>query len=134
MNQYSITIILSNGNKVESKSVGENQEEALDKLMKLDKFVEFVGDAEIVKVDILPLGTVISVNPDNYILQESKEKQNHYVVTDKVNNVVVVFERGKYNETAKITPLYDFPKEPIGIATILKDIGEYLALYHKEIV
>lgn len=134
MNKYLITVILANGDRVEAKSVGENQEEAVRRMEESPQFSDFVADTGIVSIDVSFLGEVESVKPDNYVLQKSRTKENAWVVTDTVNNVVVVFEEGRYNETAKITPLYDFPEEPVGTATILREIGEYLAEYHRELI
>ena len=133
MNRYKINITLSDGDQVQAKSVGNNQDEALARLWQTEQFIKFVADRDIKSLKIDFDGIVQPVNPDNYIVQES-EKPNHYVVTDKINNVVAVFEKGRYNETAKITPLYDFPQEPVGTATILREIGEYLATYRKDLL
>lgn len=134
MNRYLITIILANGDRVEAKSVGESQEDAIKRLEETQQFTDFVADNEIVSIDISFLGEVKPVQPERYVLQKSRTRENAWVVTDTVNNVVVVFEEGRYNETARITPLYDFPEEPVGTATILREIGEYLAEYHKELI
>lgn len=134
MNRYSIIITLAGGDRVEAKSVGTTQDDALSRLMATEQFQTFVAGREITNTEIAFLETVETVSPDNYVLQESTTREGWYVVTDKVNNVVIQFAKGRYNETAHITPLFDFPKEPVGTATILREIGEFLATYHEDII
>ena len=133
MKRYKIIIILENGDRVEAKSVGEDQIDALDRLIATEQYKNFVGDNKVLSYDVTFLENADTVNPDNYAMQTSATRPGWWVVTDRKNNVVVQFEQGRFNETAKVTPLYDFPKEPIGVATILREIGEYVALYHAEL-
>lgn len=134
MNRYSIIINLACGDRVEAKSVGNTQDDALSRLMATEQFQKFVADREITSTEIDFIETVGVLASDNYVLQKSDTRDGWYVVTDKINNVVIQFEKGRFNETAHITPLFDFPKEPVGTATILREIGEYLATYHKDII
>lgn len=134
MNRYSIIISLANGDRIEAKSVGENQGEALEKVTSSTQFADFASGTDIVNVDITFLETVTPIDASNYVLQKSTTDEGSWVVTDIRNNVVIRFTEKKYNETAHITPLYDFPQEPVGIATILREIGEYLATYHPELI
>lgn len=133
MKRYKIIIILENGDRVEAKSVGEDQIDALDRLIATEQYKNFVGDNKVLSYDVTFLENADTVDPDNYVMQTSTTRPGWWVVTDRKNNVVVQFEQGRFNETAKVTPLYDFPKEPIGVATILREIGEYVALYHAEL-
>ena len=134
MNRYKILITLENGNRVDAKAIGENQADALERLIATEQFQQFAAGSPIVKTDIRFSGKAVPVSPDNYLLQESKERSGWWVVTDTKNNIVIQFEEHRFNETAHITPLYDLPREPVGTATLLREIGEYLALYHKELL
>jgi hypothetical protein len=133
MKRYSITVHLENGDQVDAKSVGNDKYEAMARLVETEQFKQFVGNLKISSWDVTFLEDVAPIVEENYILQESAIHPGWWVVTDKVNNVVVQFEKGRFNETAKATPLYDFPKEPVGVATILREVGEYIALYHSEL-
>lgn len=134
MNRYSINIVLSDGDKIEAKSVGKSHEDAIERLQENEQFIEFVGDRKISKVDISFLEKATPINPDDYILQKSNEVYNLWIVTDKRNNVVVKFTEKQYNDTAVVVPLYDTDKPTGDIATIIREIGEYIALYHSELV
>lgn len=134
MNKYQIIITLATGDRVEAKSVGDTEEEAIARLEAAEQFQDFIKNTPIKDLQITLLGTAAPINPDNYILQESNERPGYYVVTDKVNNVVIIFAKGRFNDTAKITPIFDLPREPMDAATILREIGEYLTIYHKEVL
>lgn len=132
MNRYSITVQLSDGDRIEAKSVGDNQEQALARLQETEAFVSFIGGRDIDSVDIAYIGKATPVNPDDFILQQGS-KPGWWVATDKVHNVVVQFEQGRFNDTARITPLFDsVPAKDM--PTVLREIGEYLALHHGDIV
>lgn len=67
-----------------------------------------------------------------FIIQES-EKANHYVVTDQTNSVVIVFEKGDFNGTSKITELEDFYcNDVMKIARQMREVGEWLYQNHKD--
>lgn len=58
---------------------------------------------------------------------------NSWVLTDKYNEVVVIFEDGRFNETQHISPLNDTFSEKLSageIAQIMKEIGEWAVRYH----
>jgi hypothetical protein len=66
-----------------------------------------------------------------FIIQES-EKENHFVVTDCENKVVVVFENKKFDETQKIVNLEDVPSDKmLKLATINREIGTWLMKNHR---
>lgn len=135
MNRYIINIVLSDGDKIEAKAVGKSREDAIERLQANKSFIEFVGSRKIEKVDISFLEKATPVNPEDYILQKSNDVYNLWICTDKRNNVVVRFCENQYNDTAEVVPLYDMQELPTGeIATIIRQIGEYIALYHPEIV
>lgn len=135
MNRYSVIIHLSDGSRVDAKAVGENQADAIEMVKNSQHVISFIGDREITKVDISFLEKVTDVSEENYILQKSTIRDNWYVVTDKINNVVIQFERGKYNTTSKVTPLDDTTNiSAIDMATIIREIGEYIYKYHKDLL
>jgi hypothetical protein len=55
-------------------------------------------------------------------------------VTDKKDMVVVIFEKGKFNETHRITRLDDTLPDPLAAASGLKAIADYLRIYHPEVL
>lgn len=70
-----------------------------------------------------------------FVLQKSKEKAKHWVVTYVPANIVIAFEEGKFNETQQVTTLEDFnPENYKEIARYLREIGDWLAKNHKNII
>lgn len=58
---------------------------------------------------------------------------NSWVLTDRYNEVVVIFEDGRFNETQHISPLNDTISENFNVgdmAQIMKEIGEWARRYH----
>lgn len=67
-----------------------------------------------------------------FIIQES-EKLNHFVVTDQTNKLVVIFEKGKFNETSKVTELEELnATDFMKTAKQLREVGEWLYKNHKD--
>ena len=67
-----------------------------------------------------------------FILQNS-EKQNHLVVTDQTNGIVIIFEKGKFNETQKVTELNKInPSDFMKITKQMREVGEWLQHNHKD--
>lgn len=70
---------------------------------------------------------------DRFIIQESNIKPNSWVLTDRENGIVVVFEDGRYNETQKVTMLEDKPLSKHSVtdlARIMREIGTWAVKYH----
>lgn len=131
MNRYKVTITLSNGNQVDAKVVAENQDKAIKRLQATKEFADFVGDAEIKSIDIEQIERKQS-DDTRFLLQKS-EKANHYVCTDKTNNIVAIFEKGKFNESQKITNLHKLrTKQMLQLPTILREMADWLQKYHKD--
>lgn len=69
---------------------------------------------------------------DNYKIEESKSKPNHWVCSDFENKIVCVFENKKYNETQMFTFLEDFnPNNFMQIAKITRKMGNWLFENHR---
>lgn len=68
---------------------------------------------------------------ERFIIEKSKEKENHWVCTDQTNLIVCVFENRKYNDTQSFTTLKDFDNiNALQLATIAKEMGEWLRKNH----
>ena len=66
----------------------------------------------------------------NYIIQKSSTLPNGWVLTDKENGIVVIFEDGEFNETQKVTPLEDVSHTPQELARIMQELGEWVVRHH----
>jgi hypothetical protein len=134
MNRYLFTITLTDGRRVEARAVGETSRQALEALKANKQFPDYIGDSSIDSVNGTFEGEVKPVSEDCCVLQESREKPDHYVVTHFATKIVVLFAKGGYNETARVVPLKDEPGRPLEEATALREIGEFLALYHNDLL
>lgn len=137
MNTYKVNIKLDNGDEVQARSVGRTPQEAVDRILESKQFKEFnqqwIG-IESIHYELEQVGTTIQVDATRYDFQPSKEREDWYVVTDKKDMVVVIFEKGKFNETQHITRLDDTLPDPLTAASGLKAIADYLRIYHPEVL
>ena len=137
MNTYRINVKLKNGDEVQARSVGNTPQEAVDRILESKQFKEFnqqwIG-IESIHYELEQAGTTVHVDVTRYDFQPSKEREGWYVVTDKKDLVVVIFEKGKFNETQRITRLDDTLPDPLTAASGLKAIADYLHIYHPEVL
>ena len=137
MNTYKVNIKLENGDEVQARSVGRTPQEAVDRILESKQFKEFnqqwIG-IESILYELEQAGTTVHVDATRYDFQPSKEREDWYVVTDKKDLVVVIFEKGKFNETQRITRLDDTLPDPLTAASGLKAIADYLRIYHSEVL
>lgn len=136
MNTYRVNIRLENGYEVQARSVGHTPQEAVNRVMESPKFKEFRGwiKVESIHYELEQAGTSVQVDATRYDFQPSKEREGWYVVTDKKDLVVVIFEKGRFNETQRITRLDDTLPDPLTAASALRAIADYLQKYHPEVL
>ena len=136
MNTYKVNIKLENGDEVQARSVGRTSDEAVNRVVESPQLKEFRGQLKIesIQCELEQAGTSAQVDATRYDFQPSKEREDWYVVTDKKDMVVVIFEKGKFNETQRITRLDDTLPDPLTAASGLKAIADYLHLYHPEVL
>ena len=136
MNTYRVNIRLENGDEVKARSVGHTPLEAEGRVVNSSQFQDFRNGLKIKSIytELEQAGTSVQVDPSRYHFQPSKEREGWYVVTDKQEQVVVIFEEGKFNETQRITRLDDTLPDPLTAASGLKAIADYLHIYHPEVL
>ena len=136
MKRYRLKITLADGRIVDAKSVGEDHEQAIERICSTEQFIKFVGEREIVNVECELLGEVGKiVDKENFVLQRSKEREGWWVATDTATNIVLQFEQGNFKHTATITPIADLAGySELSIATALRELGEWLAVYHGDLI
>ena len=136
MNTYKVNIKLENGDEVQARSVGRTPQEAVNRVLESSQLKEFRGwmKVESVHYELEQAGTTVQVDATRYDFQPSKEREGWYVVTDKKDLVIVIFEKGRFNETQRITRLDDTLPDPLTAASGLKAIADYLRIYHSEVL
>jgi hypothetical protein len=136
MNTYRIKITLENGDEIEARSVGNTPQEAEVQVLGNVEFRKFCKDLKIESMytQLEQAGSTVQVDATRYDFQPSKQREGWYVVTDKKDLVVVIFEKGKFNETQRITRLDDTLPDPLTAASGLKAIAYYLHICHPEVL
>lgn len=136
MNTYRIKIRLENGDEIEARSVGNTPQDAEVKVLGNVEFRKFAGDLKIESMytQIEQANTTIQVDATCYDFRPSQEREGWYVVTDKKDLVVVIFEKGRFNETQRITRPDDTLPDPLTAASGLRAIADYLKVYHPEVL
>lgn len=136
MNTYKVNIKLENGDEVQARSVGCTPDEAVNRILESQQFRDFKGQMKIESIhyDLEQGVDLLFLNPTRYDFQPSKEREGWYVVTDKKDLVVVIFEKGRFNETQRITRLDDTLPDPLTATSGLKAIADYLRIYHSEVL
>lgn len=70
---------------------------------------------------------------ERFIIQPSQEQENWWVLTDTENQIVVRFEAKKFNSTQQVTFLEDVEQpDAITIARMMREIGDYIAINHRD--
>lgn len=70
---------------------------------------------------------------ERFILQPSQEQENWWVLTDTENQIVVRFENKRFNQTQQVTMLEDVDTpNPLVIARMMREIGDFLATNHRD--
>lgn len=134
MNRYQLKFTLSNGNTAVVLVVAPDEKQAIARVKQTPEFIEFCDGAEIVDVVSSYSIPVEALNPDDFILQKSSE-DGWWVVTHKPRKIVVKFKEGSFNNVQQHTILFDNPPlDAIALAAVLREIGEYLYEYHKNLL
>lgn len=134
MRKYHIKIYLSDHNVIDAKAEANSIEDAVDKIVTTDQARDFIGNNDIERIQLLDTEELKPVPKERFLLQESTDP-GYWVVTDKQNGLVCKFLERQYNKNHKITDLNDSPiTDPLTLATALREMGEYLAAQHPELV
>lgn len=136
MNTYRVKIRLENGDEVKARSVGYTPQEAEKRVIESTQFQKFRNGLKIQSIytELEQATTTIQADATRYDFLPSKEREGWYVVTDKKDLVVVIFEKGRFNETQRITRLDDTLPDPLTAASALRAIADYLQKYHPEVL
>lgn len=130
MNRFRVVIILNSGNIVDAKVTARDKNEAIKRLQSQSEVADFIGESRVILIDARKIENEKSDNT-RFLLQES-EKENHFVCADILNNTVVVFEKNRFNESQQVTFLNDVELSAGTLATILREMGDWLAENHKD--
>lgn len=125
MKRFNIVFKISGGDEVQANSTAHNQAEAVEKVMTTEQFIKFVGDREILSVDIKPAVPEPQVNQGRFVVQPSVQ-EGLAVLADTAYNVVIKFKIGDFNGSARVTSLDGAKVGPQRLSTILRQAAEWL--------
>jgi transcriptional regulator with XRE-family HTH domain len=94
---------------------------SIDLLMKLSIILEFTINIEMKETG----------DKSRFILQQG-ERVGFWVCTDKENGIVCTFEEKKFNETQEFSFLNDTKFSAGKVATIMREFGDWILLYHSD--
>lgn len=112
---------------------------SLDKFLKIANSlgVNFFFDTKDESIDLAKAFKKASnqINESDYFTLQKSEKEGYWVAVHKKANIVVEFEEGKFDETQKVTNIYDFePSEYGKIPTYMRQLGDWLYENHKNLL
>lgn len=134
LKRFLIRIVLSDGNRANVRVSAINGDVAIQRIMQQPELINFIGNAEILKVSYEEIHAAESVQPENYLLQRSTDK-GWWVCTDKRRNIVCKFKEGDFQNTQKNTVLFDEGNvDELEVATAMREMGDYLIAHHSNIL
>ena len=134
MKRYQVNIKLSNGDELQTKVMARNQADAIRRLEQTPEVVEFIGDNEIVNVDIEPI-PIEAIDNERFAVTTIDNKPGWYVVADLDNLIKIEWKKGMYNETQRVLPIGDGkPLDAQKAATAMREIADYLIANFKELI
>ena len=134
MKRYQVNIKLSNGDELQTKVMARNQADAIRRLEQTPEVVEFIGDNEIVNVDIEPI-PIVPIDNERFAVTTIDNKPGWYVVADLDNLIKIEWKKGMYNETQRVLPIGDGkPLDAQKAATAMREIADYLIANFKELI
>lgn len=72
---------------------------------------------------------------ERYLLQHSQSQPDGWVCTDTENGIVCRFTEHRFNDTQKMTFLEDVENpDPLAIARLMREMGDWLGENHREIL
>lgn len=113
MKRFLIKIKLSDGYQANIRVTAEDGDTAIKRIENQPEFINFIEGREILEIEFEEI-PIIPVSPDNYLLQPSQ---------------------GKFNDTQQNTILFDdATMNELEYATAMRELGEYMNQYHREII
>jgi len=134
MKRYRINIKLSNGDEVKSTVEARNQADAIKRLEQSPEFARFVGQNEIVSMEVEPI-PIEPIDNERFAVTTIDNKPGWYVVADLDNLIKIEWKKGMYNETQRVLPIGDGkPLDAQKAATAMREIADYLIANFKELI
>lgn len=133
--KYNVTLVLANGDEVRAALNAATADRAVNILTKLLSRSPGVRKRDIVRIGVTPIaGEDADPKAGRYIVQASQD-EGRAVVTDTECGVVVTFEVGNFNDSARTTLLNDYEGDDVmRVATALRELGGWLATNRPDLI
>lgn len=130
MRKFRITAVLPNGDEVRSNVVAVSAAAAVERIKSSAQFIEFLGNFPIEDVYFLTNGSEeiqpIAIDACRLTTFEGVG----CAVEHLASGVIIGFEEGRFNATAEALN-YPAMMSAEQIATIMREVGEWLYCFHK---
>lgn len=134
MKKYEVKIALSTGNEVRARVDARNQSDAIRRLEQSPEFVQFLGDAEILLVDIKPI-EIKPVDNKRFALTTIDNKEGWYIAVDLDNRIKIEFKAHQYNKTNHIVKFGDGGvADALEEATAVRELSDWLLQNFPELI
>jgi len=134
MKRYQINIKLSNGDELHTRVTARNQADAISRLEQTQEAIDFIGDNEIVKIDVEPV-PIEPIDNERFAVTTIDNKPGWYVVADLDKGLRIEWKKGMYNETQRVLPIGEGkPMEAQEGASAMREIADYLIANFKELI
>ena len=119
---------------IEARVYAKTEDEAILRVMQQDKVKAIVekwsGEAEL-ECHLIEDAVL---DKERFLLQPSKEP-GWYVLTDEQLLITLRFRAGDYNGSQQVKMIDESRvKDPMDIATSLRLMGDWMLMYHKELI
>ena len=134
MKRYRINIKLSNGDEVKSTVEARNKADAIKRLEQSPEFARFVGQNEIVSMEVEPI-PIEPIDNERFAVTTIDNKPGWYVVADLDNLIRVEWKKGMYNETQRVLHIGNGkPLDAQQAATAMREIADCLIDNFRELI
>ena len=135
MKTYKITIKMTNNLTVEAKYPANNTKQAIRMATEIIPQIEEATKEKAIQYKIENYQeSKKEPDLDRYVINKTKEKPETYICVDLDKRIKIEWQKGEYNKTQKIELINGADKNPLNIATALREMGEYLVTNHKNLL
>lgn len=130
MKKYIIKVKLPNLDEVHAKVVAQNETSAINRIVDSEEFKKFIGAT--------PLSEIKFYCDGEEEIKPVQLEDCHLTTFEGVgcavehlaSGAIVGFEEGRFNDTAQVLT-YPYALTPEQIAQVLREVGEWLYIFHR---
>lgn len=132
MKRYSVKITLSDGSVTDAKVTARSENEAIQRVIATDQFLDFSNGKDIVETDVTSI-PIEPIDDVRFSIRIALNKPGWYIIHDSSSGIRIEWKKGMFNETNRvITTGYEI--QAVDLATILREASEYLYENFRELI